>query len=254
MKFNVIVIISYLVINVFFAAIYWLIGIEYLGIEAGPGLLEEMLNSFYFSAQTFSTVGYGRINPYGHWINILSVTEMLIGMMYLALAAGILFARFSKPLSKIVFSKNAVIAPYRDSKGLMFRMANAKENMLLNVEAQVLMALELEEGGKKVRKFFELELERRSINLFALSWTVVHPIDDKSPIWKMEQEDFNETNAEIFILINGTNDTFGQTIHSRTSYKFDEVIWDARFVSIFENRKGITYVNLDEIGRYELTD
>jgi inward rectifier potassium channel len=136
----------------------------------------------------------------------------------------------------------------------MFRMANAKENMLLNVEAQVLMALELDENGKKVRKFFELDLEMKKINLFALSWTLVHPINEKSPIWEMNQKDFNETNAEIFVLINGTNDTFGQNIHSRTSYKHDEVVWDARFLPIFENKCGKTLVKINEINRYETVD
>ncbi len=130
-KFNVLVITSYLLINLFFGFIYWFIGIEGLGLVGKGEFTRDYLQAFYFSAQTFSTVGYGRINPVEHLPSIVAVIEMLIGIMYLALAAGLLYGRFSRPVSNIIFSENALTTPFREGAGLMFRISNAKNNVIL---------------------------------------------------------------------------------------------------------------------------
>lgn len=249
LTFNLIVIASYLGINIIFGTIYWLIGIDEIGIKHDT-TIEDLLESIYFSAQTFSTVGYGRANPGSHLANFIAFSEMLVGMMYLALAAGLLFARFSRPVAKIVYSKKALIAPYKDIKGLMFRLSNAKENLLLELEAKVLLTLTIKEGGKKVRKFYDLNLEMVMINMLALSWTVVHPIDENSPIYGMKKKELDDSKAEIMVLVKGFNDTLSQSVHSRTSYKYYDLEWDARFAPIFSNENGKAIVAIDKVGEF----
>ena len=222
------VVASYLTVNIIFGLIYWIIGIDEIGIKHDT-VIEDFFESVYFSAQTFSTVGYGRANPGSHIANFVAFTEMLVGMMYLALAAGLLFARFSRPVAKIVFSKKAIVAPYKKRKGFMLRLSNAKSNLLLDVEAKVLLSITLNENGRPVRKFYDLPLEMSKINMLALSWTIVHPIDDESPLMNFNKETFSKSNSEFMILVKGFNNTLSQQVHSRTSYKHYDVVWDAKF-------------------------
>jgi inward rectifier potassium channel len=175
---------------------------------------------------------------------------MLIGMMYLALAAGLLFARFSRPVAKIVFSKKAMIAPYKNEKGFMVRLSNAKTNLLLEVEAKILLSMTINENGELVRKFYNLPLEMRKINMLALSWTVVHPINDQSPLANFSKSDLDKSNAEFVVMISGYNNTLSQQVHSRTSYKFNEVEWNAKFSPIFTNEDGMAVIAVNKIGDY----
>jgi len=250
MTFNLLVITSYLLINILFGTIYWAIGIEDIGIRDQTPI-ENFLESVYFSAQTFSTVGYGRANPSGHLSNFVAFIEMLVGMMYLALAAGLLFARFSRPVAKIVFSKKALISPYRGGKGFMLRLSNAKTNLLLEVEVKVLLSLNIMEKGDSVRKFFDLPLEMNKINMLSLSWTVVHPIDENSPLSDLDEKQLEQSNAEFVVLVRGFNNTLSQNIHARTSYKPQNIEWNAKFAPIFSYKDGKTVIAVDKISDYE---
>jgi inward rectifier potassium channel len=249
-KFNLVVIASYLIINIFFATIYLWIGVEALNVRNTDNETRDFLNAFYFSAQTFSTVGYGRENPVNHVANLAAVFEMLAGMMYLALAAGLLYGRFSKPVSKIIFSKNALVAPYKEGRALMFRFSNAKNNLLIDVEVQLLMTMHVIEDGKEIRKFYQLDLERKKINMLAMSWTVVHPINDSSPLRNFSDQDCKESEAEFLVLVTSMNDTNSQLIHARTSYKSNEIVWGAKFTPIFKRQNKKTIVSIDKIGDF----
>jgi len=250
-KFNLMVIASYLIINIFFALIYLWIGVEGLNVSNTENETNDFLNAFYFSAQTFSTVGYGREKPINHTANLVAVFEMLIGMMYLALAAGLLYGRFSKPVSKIIFSKNALFSPYRDGKGFMFRLSNAKNNLLVEVQIQVLLSMKIQEHDREIRKFYQLDLERTKINMLALSWTVVHPIDNKSPIQNFTEENLKESDPEFLVFVNAINDTNSQLIHARTSYKYQDVVWGAKFSPIFHEKGKKTIVCIDKINEFK---
>ncbi len=249
-KFNLIVVASYLIINVLFALVYLWIGVEELNVKNTADETNDFLNAFYFSAQTFSTVGYGRENPLNHPSNLVAVFEMLVGMMYLALAAGLLYGRFSRPVSKVIFSENILVSPYREGKGLMFRFSNAKSNLLIEVEVQVLMSMNVVENGNPIRKFYQLELERKKINMLAMTWTVVHPIDGNSPLMNLSETDLMESEPEFLVFVNAINDTNSQLIHARTSYKNDEIIWDAKFDSIYKTKNKKTVVSIDRINKY----
>jgi inward rectifier potassium channel len=250
-KFNFIVLISYISINIFFALIYLWVGVEGLNVKNTDNEANNFLNAFYFSAQTFSTVGYGRENPVNLSANLIAVAEMLAGMMYLALAAGLLYGRFSRPVSKIVFSENALISPYREGEGLMFRMSNAKNNLLIEVEVKVLLTMKVKDKDREIRKFYQLDLERTKINMMALTWTVVHPIDSKSPLQNLSEKDLFESDPEFLVIVNAINDTNSQHIHARTSYKSKDIIRGVKFSQIFEGRDKMTIVNIDRINEFE---
>ncbi len=243
-----IIFLIYVVLNALFAIAYLINGIEYLHGVRGNTFIENYLEAFFFSVQTFTTVGYGRVSPIGFGANSIAAFESLIGLLSFALATGLLFAKFSRPVAKIIYSKKAVIAPYRGITGFMFRMANQLNNQLIELEVSVSISFNQFEDGKAVRKFYELSLERNQVQFFPLSWTIVHPIDEQSPLYNYTKEDLIKSDAEFLILLKGFDDTFSQIVHSRSSYKYYEVEWEAKFNSIFSrNGNGRIRIQLDQI-------
>jgi inward rectifier potassium channel len=245
LKFNGVVLLAYIVINFLFACIYILIGINNLGGITGSTPLEQFLDAFFFSGQTITTVGYGVIHPIGFWASMVSLIESMSGLLGFALATGLLYGRFSRPNAKIMYSKNAVIAPYRGITAFEFRIANARKNQLIDIDTLVMLSIKVKEDGRFIRRFFELPLERKQINFFPLTWTIVHPIDEESPMYGLSFDEIKEGEPEFMILIKAFDDTFSQSVHSRSSYSIDEIIWGARFKNIYiQSPKGITTVDM----------
>jgi inward rectifier potassium channel len=225
----------YLALNLVFAVLFLACGPDAL---AGPGALMlggRFSQAFFFSIQTFATIGYGQIGPNGFAANAIVTIEALVGLMYQALATGLLFARFARPTASIMFSRYAVIAPYAGIASLQFRIANRRRrNEIIQLEAQVLYtAFETDDRGNRVRRYRLLPLERNSVTFFPLSWTIVHPVDEASPLAGKSQEDLEREEAEILVLLTGVDETFEQTVHARTSYRADEIVWNARFRPVF---------------------
>lgn len=240
---------SYLTINLVFAAAYFLCGPEAIQGLPAESMGGEFLRAFFFSVETFATIGYGHIAPVGVAANVLVTVEAFINIVGVALATGVVFARFSRPTTNIVYSRNAVVAPYQGMSGLMFRIANARSSQLIELEAKVILSrIELTTKGT-VRKFHELKLERPRVVFFPLSWTLVHPIDSASPLAGLTEEDLKLSDAEILILLTGTDETSSQTVHSRSSYKAAEIIWNANFASIFRrsDKEGILGMDLGRL-------
>jgi inward rectifier potassium channel len=222
-----------------------LVGIDHLGGITGKTVFGQFLDAFFFSGQTITTVGYGAIHPIGFWASIVSLIESMSGLLGFALATGLLYGRFSRPNAKIMYSKNAVIAPYRGITAFEFRIANARKNQLIEVDTLVMLSMRLTENGQTVRRYFELPLERKQINFFPLPWTIVHPINEDSPMYGINFDELKESGAEFMILIKAFDDTFSQSVHSRSSYSIDELIWGAKFKNIYvESSKGITAVDM----------
>lgn len=245
LKFNLVVLLSYLIVNTIYALIYMLVGIEHLGGITGKTVFEQFLDAFFFSGQTITTVGYGVIHPIGFWASSVSLLESMSGLLGFALATGLLYGRFSRPNAKILYSKKAVIAPYRGITAFEFRIANARKNQLINVDALVMVSMKINENGQSVRKFFELLLERNLINFFPLTWTIVHPINEESPLYGVSLDEFKVSDAEFMILIKAFDETFSQSVHSRSSYSLNEMMWGAKFKNIYvESAKGITAVDM----------
>jgi inward rectifier potassium channel len=251
-QFHIIVLITYVVLNSIFAGLYLFTGIEHLQGADASTPLESFLSAFFFSIHTFTTVGYGTIAPRGFGVNIIAAIEAITGLMSLALATGLLFGRFSKPSANISFSSNAIIAPYQDKISLQFRIVNRRKINLLEMEAKVLLMVVDKSRSTPIRKYFQLQLERPSIFFFPLPWTIVHPINKTSPLHNKTPEDLAKVHAEILILIKGFDETFGQTVHVRYSYRFDEIIWGAKFIPAFSiDNNGDVVLHLDDINKME---
>ena len=239
---------AYLLTNLLFAAAYEL---------CGPGALEvagrrtmSFLEAFFFSVQTLVTIGYGRIAPVGLAANVLVTLESLVGLLGFALATGILFARFSRPMADVVFSHNAIIAPYRDRQAFEFRIANRRRNEVLEVQAEVVFSRI--EGAERMRRFYVLPLEREKVVFFPLSWTVVHAIDEKSPLHGLTQRDLADSDAEFLVLLTGIDEGFSQTVLTRSSYKPEEIVWNAKFTNIFRRaRDGRLSIDVSRIHEIE---
>lgn len=234
-RFLALVVAAYLAVNTLFAAVYYLLGRDALHAAEGDLALTPFQLAFFFSVQTLTTVGYGSIYPLGFAAHAVSSLEAAIGLMAFALATGLLFARFSRPSAQMVFSDQMVVAPYKDITSLQFRVANRRSNVLMELDADMmLMTVEAGPDGKLKRNFVELPLERSHVFFLALSWTVVHPINPASPLWGKTPADLERLQAEIIILIKSFDDSFSQIVHSRVSYRWDEVEWSARFVPAFD--------------------
>lgn len=178
-KFLFIIILFYFIVNSVFATIYFFIGVENLNGIVANNKIEEFGQAFFFSVQTSTTVGYGHISPSGFLASFVASIEALFGLLSFAIATGLFYGRFSKPKAHIKFSENAIIAPYQDGKALMIRLCPFKNTTLTDAEAIITLGLHIEENGKKVNKFYKLDLELEKINALTLSWTLVHPLNEK---------------------------------------------------------------------------
>ncbi|MCY7376891.1 MAG: hypothetical protein LH472_13105 [Pyrinomonadaceae bacterium] len=192
-----------------------------------------LLRGFFFSVQTFATIGYGTIHPVGIIPNLLVTVESYYSMIITALITGIVFARFARPTARVLFSELSVVAPYRGGAGFMFRMVNGRSSQLIEVEAQVLFSRFIERDGKVTRQFDFLELERNRVSFFPLAWTVVHPIDEQSPMFGLTEVDLLKTNAEILILLSATDETFASIVYTRSSYKASEIKFGSKFAGLY---------------------
>ncbi|QSB28200.1 ion channel [Flavobacterium sp. CLA17] len=255
-KFMLILFSFYIIINFIFAIVYYAIGIQHLdGIAASGNFLTQFGQAYFFSAQTFTTVGYGHISPTGFLTSALSAAEALIGLLSFAIATGLFFGRFSKPTAFLKFSHNALISPYGDHKGLMIRLVPFKNTNLTDAKAKVTLGMTVEENGKMTNKFYNLELELDKINALSLSWTLVHPITENSPLYNYTEEDFRKNHGEILVFITTFDDMFSNTVAARTSYTFDEIIYGAKFQTMYNRSKdgSKTILHLDKLNQYETT-
>ena len=224
----------YFAANMIFATLFFLCGPAALRGLHATDLTTRITGTFFFSVQTLATIGYGVISPNGFLANLLVSIEAFAGMLGMAMITGLCFARFSRPTARLRFSRFAVIAPSRNHAAFQFRVVNERSNQIVNLEARIVMSRLEREGSNLKRRFYDLALERRQVLFFPLHWTVAHLIDASSPLYGMNAKSLAESNAEFLVLLNGTDDTFSQTVHARTSYKFDEVVWGAKFVNILE--------------------
>ncbi|HYE74324.1 MAG TPA: ion channel [Blastocatellia bacterium] len=241
---------SFLCVNAIFAAAYVMCGPGALAnVSTDHGQFYYYLQAFFFSVHTFGTIGYGNVTPTGLAANFIVVAEAMIGLLGVALATGLIFARFSRPTAKILFSKHAVIAPYRGGAALMFRISNARSNQIVELHANVMYTRFEAENGRSLRRFYPLTLERNRVVFFPLAWTVVHPINESSPLWGYTPEMLINESAEFLIMLTGFDETFSQTVHTRSSYIAEDIVWNAKFGNIYNySADGTEPLSID-IGR-----
>ena len=255
-KFLLSIMLFFIVINILFASIYLFIGIDHLNGMVANSWGEKFGEAFFFSAQTFTTVGYGRINPVGFLTSFVAAFEALTGLMSFALATGLLYGRFARPRSFIRYSENALFAPFKDGVALMFRMVPYTKNYLVNVEVKVTMAMKIMEDEVMKNKFFNLPLDISKANTMTSNWTLVHPINEESPIYQFTKEDIANAEVELLVFVQGFDESFSNTVISKASYTFDEFIYGAKFIPMYHpnEKNDTTILHLDRLDLFAPVD
>ncbi len=250
-RFYLVVLGSLMLVNMLFGLVYLSFGPRAISGMSMHGFWPRFWDAFFFSVQTFTSVGYGHLAPQGFGPNMIATFNAFVGLMAFALSTGLLFARFARPTAKIVFSDVAIVAPYRETSGLEFRCANARRTQLVDIEVRLLFTEVRGTGASRKRVFAELALERNKVNLLALQWIVVHPIDESSPLWQKSSTDLKESDAEVMVMLTAFDEIFAQTVHARTSYKANEIRWGARFTDILGHSEGRMTIDLSGIDEFE---
>ena len=227
---------SMLVWNALFAALFLACGPGALVVPEGAGVDHRWLSAYFFSVQTFATIGYGQIAPAGVAANVVVVLESFMSVVFITLVTGIVFARFSRPTARVMFSERAVVAPYNGGQAFMFRLVNVRRSQLFELHAKVSCAYWERTDGRRTRRFASLELERPTVNFLPLSWTIVHPFDATSPFRGLSEAEFRALEPEFLVLLSGVDETWEQVVHARSSYANGEVAWGARFADIYDRR------------------
>ena len=255
-KFLLIIIISFITINLAFAGLYLFIGMDHLNGMVAITPLEKFGEAFFFSAQTFTTVGYGRINPVGFAASFVAALEALTGLLSFALITGLLYGRFARPKAYINYSKNALFVPFRDGVAFMMRMVPYTRNFLVNVEARLTMSMQVVEEGVTKNKFFQLSLDISKANTLISNWTLVHVINEESPFYGLTKEDIDNAKTEILVFVQGFDESFSNTVISRTSYTYEEFIYGAKFLPMYHpntDNSG-TVVHLNKLDDFEVVE
>ncbi len=257
-KFLLVILFFFIGINVIFTLAFFFMTTDQLTGMIFTSPQDHFKELFFFSAQTLTTVGYGRINPVGTLASSVASLEALCGFLGFAVITGLLYGKFSRPRAYLKFSENALVAPYMDKTGLMFRFMSYKENhTLTDVEVKVTFGITGNEQNKEVFKFYTLPLERSKIDSLVMNWTVVHPIDEESPLFGLTHEELQNSDAEIYVLVRGFDDIFSNTVLQRTSYRFkEEVIFNAKFQKMFrESPDGnTTIMELNKLNDFHRLD
>ena len=218
----------YLAVNVVFAMLYWVQPGSILGASG------RFSDAFFFSIQTIATIGYGQMSPATFYCNLLVTIETMTGLVFLALATGITFARISRPTARVMFAEVAVVALYNGQPTLHLRLANERRSQILEADVTVsLLRFETSSEGVTMRRFYDLPLVRRRTPVFALTFTIMHEIDSDSPLYGATTDSLVAEQAELLVAVTGLEEVTSQTVHARYSYRPDEIRFGHRFADIF---------------------
>ena len=242
--------------NLLFAIGFFMIGVDQIeGIAPGMPSHRKLLDCFFMSIQTFTTVGYGRLNPIGMGASILSAFVSFFGFFSFSIFTGISLARFAKPQSKILFSKIALLNTGKKPPCLQFRIVNAHHAKLFSVEATVVMtSLSEDRNGDLRREFRSLSLEYQKIIMLPIDWTITHFIDKNSPLQGLSHQQVIDLEAEFLVSIKAYDDAYNQVIHASHSYLFNEIIWGAEFMIMYKDHNHTTIVDLNSLSDFRLIE
>lgn len=249
-----IILFFYIVENLLFTSLYFLVGYKQLTGIMSVTTWKIFKEVFFFSTETFTTVGYGRVNPLGDGAHLIAALESMTGFLSFALVTGLLYGRFTRPRAYLAFSDKALISPYKDGTALMFRIVPYKINHhLTDARIVVNLGFMVVEEDQPVYKFFQLKLERSRIDTFSMNWTVVHPIDEESPLLNFSLEDMKNADIEIYVQVMGFNHVFSNLVMQQTSYTYAEIVWGAKFKPMYKEAEDgtTTILQIDRLNDYE---
>ncbi len=248
-KFFFLILLSYTLLNVLFGLVYTLIGIEEITKSTG-NVFSDFLNGFFFSAQTLTTVGYGGIAPHGVTSNLIAAFEAMIGLLSFSFITGLLYGRFSKPKSAIKFSDHIILRDFKDKRAIMFRLMNSRKTVMIAPKISVTLSISDKETSEK--KYYDLGLERASIMYLPTVWTIVHEIDEKSPLYNFTNKEIAALNAELFMLLQYHEESFAQNVYQIYSYSFNDLEVDVKFTSSYKfDEEGYTVLDHDRLSEVE---
>ncbi len=251
--FVLIVFCFYLFTNTIFTLLYIISDPKGLS-DINHSSADAFFKVFYFSAQTLCTGYFTNTIPVSFRSTSLAAVEAVVGLFLFALITGLLYSRFAKPNSKIIFSDKLLIGPYKDGNALMVRIANIKKNQLLKVSAELILLLRIEVDGVMKNTFYNLKLEQETIGMLLLTWTIVHPIDEDSPLDALSVEDLEAANGEIIVVIEGSDDILSQNVFARTSFAAGDIITNGRFEDItYTNEQNILTIDISKMNKYKIT-
>jgi inward rectifier potassium channel len=233
--FFTILFVGYIIFNLIFSLIYTYFGTEnILGIDPENGSV--FFQTFFFSIQTFTTVGYGTLAPLGIATQIVASIEAFVGFLSFSLATGLLYGRFSRPRSKIKFADNFVFSKYEQGHSFKFKLTNLRDVVLQDVEAKIITMFNKEnENGQLVRTYYELPITLPKIDIMALTWTLVHKIDEESPFWNKSKEEIISQHPEFLIFVNGFDEIYSERTRARKSYVVKDILWNKNFTTNFKS-------------------
>jgi inward rectifier potassium channel len=228
----------YAVANLIFAGFYKLGG----DCISGAASFRDL---YFFSVHTLSTIGYGTMAPKTTYANVLVAVQAFLGTVFVAVTTGLVFAKFSRPTARVMWSQKAIIIERDGKKLLMFRMANERANQIVEATLRAAVArTEVTADGERMRRFQDITLERDRNIVFVLSWTAMHVIDEKSPFYNLTTEQMKAQTFQLICSLVGTDETFSQQVHSRNSYNPEDFVWNQRFADIIgSNSDGTRFVD-----------
>lgn len=248
-KFFFLIVLVYTLINIIFGFIYTLIGIEEITKSTGH-FFTDFLNGFFFSAQTLTTVGYGGIAPHGITSNTIAAFEAMIGLLSFSFITGLLYGRFSKPRAAIKFSNKLILREFKDKRAIMFRLMNSRKTVM--IEPKITVTLSITEKETKEKKFYKLKLERDSIMYLPTVWTIVHEIDEESPLYSFANNEIENLNAELYLLLQYHEESFAQNVYQIYSYQFSDIETDVKFTTSYRfDEEGYTILDHDKLSEIE---
>lgn len=238
---------SYLTLNLLFGSIYMLIGVEHIGNADTRTWASRWTSAIGMSVQTLTTVGYGSLFPNSPLAWLLAAIEGMFGILGFSLISAILYSRFARPTARLAYSDRAIIAPFKDGWSLQMRMANRRSSLLMEVQVRMLLVMaDVDDQGERLN-YYNLPLQIDRVSFMPLSWTLVHPITPESPLAGRTFEELKERRAEVLVIIMGVDEGYMQNVYTRHSYRTHELLWGARFARAFASKDGLMHLYLDRL-------
>lgn len=243
-------ILGYLGMNLLFGSLYMLIGAEHLGNADMSSLATRWMSAIGMSIQTLTTVGYGSLYPNAPAAWVLAAVEGVFGILGFSLISAVIYARFARPTTRMAYSENALIAPFKDGWAFMLRLANRRTTLMVEVEARLLLVMaHLDDEGERLN-YYNLKLQLDKVSFLPLTWTLVHPITPESPLAGLTYDDLVKRRAEVILILKGTDEGYMQQVTTRHSYRYDEMVWGGRYVRAFNANEGRVRMDLSKLHDY----